>query len=282
MQKHILFLFIECFFSASVYAQSSTYYTADLVHKEYNKTLFQAAPRIDLVFIKPMINVYLAGVINTEGAYKSFVENRQWYAQAGIDIGLTHKWYIGLSTKVNGGVSDFDIYNYTTKMYVQYRGKIGKLIFLKDLLYEYFNFSKNTEVNVSSTGVIFSRRSPEGRLGLGFGLGRYFALGENHIGVFLSYKSYVQFDFDDNGNSVYKNRFIDYTTFRMDVGYLINHALYIGFYTTRDTNYMYVPASITYNNNSITPIVGIACNVMLFTKPKNEKQLSSFRYFYTQ
>ena len=159
------------------------------VHKEYQQTLFQAAPRIDVVFDKPKLNAYLAGVINTEGAYKSIIENRQWYAQAGIDIGVSDKWYLGLSTRANGGATNFNIYNYATKLYVQHRGKIGKLIFLTEGIYEHFNFAANTEVNVSSMGVMYSRRSPEGRVGMGLGLGRYFSLGENHVGIFLSYKS---------------------------------------------------------------------------------------------
>jgi hypothetical protein len=252
------------------------------VRKEYQKTLFQVAPRIDFVLDKPKINIYLAGAINTEGAYKSIVENRQWYAQAGIDMAVAEKWYIGLSTRANGGASGYNVYNYTTRFYVQHRGKLGKLIVLKEALYEQFNFAANTEYNVTPTGSSYSRRSTEGRFGLGFGLGRFFPLNENHFAIFLSYRAYLQFDFENNGNSIYKNRFIDYTTFRLDAGYLINHVWYVGFYTTRDTNYMYVPASTPYNSNRIIPIVGIACNLMLFTKSKNEKQLSSFRYFYTQ
>jgi hypothetical protein len=259
-------------------AQSST--TIGL-QKSYQQTIFQFAPRVDVAFDKIRLNVYWSGVINTDLVYKSLVENRQWYSQIGLDLGLSEKWYVGLSNRINGGATGKNVYNYTTRLYVQHRGKIKTLLFLKEIVYEQFNFTSNTQAQVGPNGTSYSRRPAIGRIGLSVGIGKYFNVNENQFAVFISYKAYVQTDYGDKENILFKNRFIDYTNARFDLGYLINKTWYAGIYITRDTYYSYIPASIPYNINTITPVIGVACNLILHSKRINDKQLSSFRYFYT-
>jgi hypothetical protein len=269
-------LFCSIVFLAS--AQSSSIID---VHKSYQKEIFQFVPRVDVAFDNIRLNVYWSAVINTDVAYKSLIENRQWYSQIGLDLGLSQKWYVGASNRMNGGASGKNIYNYTTRMYLQHRGKIKSLLFLKELVYEQFNFTSNTQVQVSPSGVTYSRRPAVGRIGLGFGIGKYFNVNENQFIVFLSYKAYLQIDYGDKENILFKNRFIDYTNARLDLGYLVNKTWYAGIYVSRDTYYSYIPASTPYNINTITPVIGVVCNLILHSKRTNDKQLSSFRYFYT-
>lgn len=277
MKREILaLLFYSIVFFASAQSSSNI-----LVQKKYKETLFQFAPRVDVAFDKIRLNIYLAGAINADHAYKSLVENRKWYSQLGLDLGLSEKWYVGISNRINGnaGLSRKNIYNYTTRGYIQHRGGIKSLLFLKEFIYEQFNYSNNTQVQIGSNGTSYSRRTAIGRIGLGLGIGRYF--NENKFAVFISYKAFVQTDYGDKRNELFKNRLIDYTNARLDLGYLVNKTWYVGIYISRDTYYSYMPASVPYNTNTITPIVGLACNLILHSKRTIDKPLNSFRYFYT-
>ncbi|WP_299249734.1 hypothetical protein [uncultured Cytophaga sp.] len=275
MKREILtLLFYSIVFFAS--AQSSSNIP---IQKKYKETLFQFAPRVDLAFDKIRLNLYLAGAINADHAYKSLVENRKWYSQLGLDLGLSEKWYVGISNRINGGSTAKNSYNYTTKAYVQHRGKIKSLLFLKEFIYEQFNYSNNTQVQIGPNGTSYSRRPAIGRIGLGLGIGRHF--NENKFAVFISYKAFVQTDYGDKRNELFKNRLIDYTNARIDLGYLVNKTWYAGIYISRDTYYSYIPASTPYNSNTITPIVGLAFNLILHSKRTIDKPLNSFRYFYT-
>lgn len=261
-------------------SQTSTNAGSETVHKEYHQTLFQVSPRVDIVLDKPNVNIYLEGLYNTNAAYASIIEQMRWNVKPGIDWGITEKWYVGVSERLN--MNSSGVYNYTTRAYIQHRGKIGKMIFLKELIYEQFNYADGTSTTVSGGAATLSRRPAVGRIGLGIGLGRYIPVAQNHLALFLSYRPNIQFDFVQDGVAYYSNRFIDYTILRLDAGYLINKSLYLGLYASRDTDYTYVPASDPYKNNSITPIYGIVCNVLLFADQQTEKELSSFRYFYTK
>ena len=250
------------------------------IHKEYRPALYQVSPRLDIVLNKSNVNIYLEGLYNTNAIYASFIEQTRWNVKPGVDWGITDKWYVGLSERVN--MNSSGIYNYTTRAYIQHRGNIGKILFLKELIYEQFNFVDRTLANTSGGTTTLSRRPAEGRFGIGLGIGRYIPVAENHIAVFLSYRPNIQFDFIQDGIAYFNKRFIDYTNLRIDAGYLIKKSLYVGLYASRDTNYSYVPASDPYRSNSITPIYGIVCNILLFVDEQAEKELKSFRYFYTK
>lgn len=274
--QRLFSLFILLFFSAGAVAQSSTV----PVYKEYQQTLFQLTPRLDVVLKQSKVNAYLEGVYNTNALYASITEQTRWNIKPGIDIGLTSKWFAGVSERIN--VNGAGIYNYTTRLYVQHRGELFGLLFSKEFLYEQFNYTEGTLNTTTSSGTTATRRPMIGRVGIGLGLGKYIPVEKNHLAVFMSYKPFVQFDFVKDGVSFFKERFIDYTNLRIDAGYLIDNAYYVGVYASRETNYLYVPAAEPYNSNGITPVFGVACNFLLFVDPAQEKELSSFRYFYTK
>jgi len=280
MQKYLLCLLINCIASVALNAQSGTNQGGEPVHKEYLQTLFQVSPRVDVVLNKNNANFYLEGLINTNGVYASIIEQTRWNIKPGIDIGLTDKWYVGASERIN--MNSAGVYNYTTQFYIQHRGELLGLNLLKEFAYEQFNFVDGTLNSTTVNGTSSTRRPAIGRFGIGLGLGKHVQVKENHVAVFLSYRPYIQFDYVQDGIAYFKNRFIDYTNLRMDVGYLVNKTYYIGLYASRDTNYTYVPASDPYNSNSITPIFGIACNILFYAGHDQGKSLSSFRYFYTK
>lgn len=136
--------------------------------------------------------------------------------------------------------------------------------------------------NTSVSGTTISRRPAEGRVGIGVGLGRFIRTGQHDVGVFLSYRPYVQFEYVQDGIAFYRNRFIDYTNLRIDAGFLFNKTCYTGIYACRDTNFSYVPASDPYNRNVITPSFGFALNILLFSNNAAEKTTGNFSYFYTK
>ncbi|MBC7449861.1 MAG: hypothetical protein H7259_00075, partial [Cytophagales bacterium] len=180
-------------------------------------------------------------------------------------------------------VYDSKVYNVCTRLYLQHRGNIGSVLFSQELLYEQFNFTNNTMSTTTASGTITSRRPAEGRIGIGIGLGKYVKAGSNHIAVFASYRPYIQFDFKNDDASYYKDRFIDYTNLRIDAGYLIANQLYIGIYGERDTNFSYVTSADPYRLNSITPILGLVCNYLIFAGADKEKLgTKAFKYFYTK
>lgn len=250
------------------------------VQKEYLHTLYQVSPRVDLVFEKNKVNFYLESLINGNATYSSITEQTRWNIKPGVDIGLTEKWFVGVSERVN--MNGAGVYNYTTRFYVQHRGKIGGLLFLKECIYEQFNYVDGTLNSTTSNGTSSTRRPAVGRVGFGFGIGKYVPIKKNNLAIFLSYRPFMQFDFVQDGIAYFKDRFIDYTNLRIDIGYVVNNTYYIGLYASRDTNFSYVPAANPYDSNSITPIYGIACNVLFYTGQNQEKVLSSFRYFYTK
>lgn len=279
MQKHLLFLFIECFFSVAVCAQSGAYGN-EPVRKEYQQTLFQLSGRVDVVIEKPNIILYLESLYNTNGVYASIIEQTRWNIKPGFDWGITDKWHIGGSERINS--SNGSIYNYTTRFYLQHRGKIGSMLVLTECLYEQFNFVDGTLRNTSGSGTTMSRRPAEGRVGIGLGLGRFIPVGKHDIGIFLSYHPYIQFDYVQDGVAFYKDRFIDYTNLRLDAGFLINKTCYTGLYAGRDTYFSYYPAADPYNRNAITPAFGLVVNVLLFSNNADEKTTDTFSYFYTK
>jgi len=280
MPKNILFLFIECFFSVVVYAQSATNNGNDPIDKEYQQALYQLSGRADLIIDKPNVTLYLESLYNTNGVYASIIEQTKWNIKPGFDWGITDKWHVGASERINA--YNGSIYNYTTRIYIQHRGKIGSIIFLKEFLYEQFNFVDRTLSSTSISGTTFSRRPAEGRVGIGLGLGRFIGVRQHDIGIFLSYRPYIQFEYEQDGVAFYKNRFIDYTNLRMDAGFLFNKICYTGLYACRETNLSYVPASSPFNKNAITPSFGLVLNVLLFSNNLAEKTTDSFSYFYTK
>jgi hypothetical protein len=280
MRSLLLLIIIIITSSVELFAQATNNNSTNApVEKAYKQTLVQISPRMDIVIDKPRINIYLEGLYNTNGVYASIIEQTRWNIKPGIDWGITDKWYVGGSERIN--MNGFGVYNYTTQIYFQHRGKIGKTLFLKECIYEQYNFTDAGSTNTAGTTAL-TRRPAEGRFGLGIGFGRYIPVAANHIGVFVSYRPYIQFDFVQDGVAYYNKRFIDYTNLRIDAGYLINKSFYIGLYACRDTNFSYVPASDPYKKNTVTPVYGITCNVLLFVNPSAEKELSSFRYFYTK
>lgn len=280
MQKNLLFLFVTCLLTARVYGQSGTNQGNDPVHKEYQQTLFQMSGRVDVILDKPSATLYLESLYNTNGVYASIIEQVRWSIKPGFDWGITDKWHIGVSERINA--NNGGIYNYTTRFYVQHRGKIGSTLVLTECLYEQFNFVDGTLSNTSVNGTTTSRRPAEGRVGLGLGLGRFIAAGKHDVGIFLSYHPYIQFDYVQDGVAFYKNRFVDYTNLRLDAGFLFNKVCYAGLYACRDTYFSYVPASDPYNRNAITPVFGLVLNVLLFSNNMSEKTTDSFSYFYTK
>jgi len=236
------------------------------VEKQYRETLVQISPRMDIVIDKPRINIYLEALYNTNGVYASIIEQTRWNIKPGIDWGITDKWYVGGSERIN--MNGFGIYNYTTQVYFQHRGNIGKTLFLKECIYEQYNFTD--AANTSAGTTTLSRRPAEGRFGLGLGVGRYIPAAENHIGIFVSYRPYIQFDFVQDGVAYYNKRFIDYTNLRIDAGYLISNSFYVGLYASRDTNFSYVPASDPYKKNTITPVMAlpVMCFYLLINRLK--------------
>lgn len=280
MQKYFLFLFIECFCSVVVYAQSGMNQGNDPVRKEYQQALFQLSGRVDIVMDKPNMTLYLESLYNMNGVYASIIEQTRWNIKSGFDWGITSKWHAGVSQRING--NNGGIYNYTTRFYIQHRGKIGSMILLKECLYEQFNFVDGTLNNTSVSGTTKTRRPAEGRVGIGLGLGRFIEVGDHDIGVFLSYRPYIQFDYVQDGVAFYQNRFIDYTNLRMDAGFLFNKICYAGLYACRDTNFSYIPAADPYNRNAITPSFGLMLNVLLFSNSMVAKTTDSFSYFYTK
>lgn len=261
-----------------------TYNASDApVQKNYNDWLFQFNPRVDVLLKDNRTSLYLEGLINSKYAYASIIENYRWNAKLGIDYAASETWYVGIFTRLNNNSSG--IYNYCTRLYGQHRGKIGPLLFSQELLYEQFNFTEGTLTTINSSGLVYSRRPAEGRVCIGFGLGKYFAVGHNQVAVFASYRPYLQFIFKNDGQlgSLYNDRWIDYTSLRLDVGYLIHKQLYIGLYGARDTNFGYRPAAVPYRSNDITPIVGLACNMLIFAGADKEKEgTNAFTYFYTR
>lgn len=280
MQKHLTLFIIQCFFCTHVCAQSGTNQGNEPVRKEYQQTLFQLSARADVVIEKPNVAVYLETLYNTNAVYASIIEQTRWNIKPGFDWGLTHKWHVGASVRINNNSSG--IFNYTTRIYLQHRGKISSILFLKEFLYEQFNFVDGTSTTKSPNGTITSRQPAEGRVGIGLGLGRFIEVGQHNFGVFVSYRPYIQFDYVQDGIAFYGNRFIDYTNLRMDAGFLFNKICYTGLYACRDTNFSYVPASDPYNRNAITPSVGLVLNVLLFSNSLAEKTTASFSYFYTK
>lgn len=250
------------------------------VQKEYLHTLYQVSPRVDLVFEKNKVNFYLESLINGNAVYSSITEQTRWNIKPGVDIGLTEKLFVGASERIN--MNGAGVYNYTTRFYIQHRGKLAGLLFLKECIYEQYNYADGTLNTTTNNGTSSTRRPAIGRVGFGLGLGKYVPIDKNNFAIFLSYRPFVQFDFVQDGIAYFKDRFIDYTNLRIDIGYIVNNTCYIGLYASRDTNFSYVPASDPYNSNSITPIYGIACNVLFYTSHNQEKTQSSFRYFYTK
>ncbi len=281
MQKHFLFLLICCFaFITVTHAQSGTAQGNEPVQKQYQQPLYQVSGRADLVIDKPNVTLYLETLYNTNAVYASIIEQTRWNIKPGFDWGLTDKWHVGASARINANSGG--VYNYTTRIYVQHRGKISTLLFLKEFLYEQFNFVDNTLSNISPSGTSTTRRPAEGRVGIGVGLGRYIGVGQHDFGVFVSYRPYIQFDYVQDGVAFYKNRFIDYTNLRIDAGFLFSKICYTGLYACRDTNFSYVPAADPYKRNVITPSVGFVLNVLLFSNNMAEKSTTSFSYFYTK
>jgi hypothetical protein len=280
MQKNILFLFLQCLFSVALYAQSGINQGNDPVRKEYQQTLFQISARADVVIDKPNLTLYLESLYNINGVYASITERMRWNIKPGFDWGITDKWHIGASQRING--NNGGIYNYTTRFYMQHRGKIGPAIFLTEVLYEQFNYVDGTLGATSASGTTYSRRPAEGRVGIGLGLGRFIPAGKNDVGIFFSYHPYIQFDYVQDGVAFYSNRFIDYTNLRIDTGVLFNKICYAGLYASRDTNFSYMPVSDPYNRNAITPALGLVLNVLLFSNSMEERTADSFSYFYTK
>ena len=281
MLKHYIFLAVQCFAAVvAAYAQSGTNPGNEPVHKAYQQTLFQLSARADLVIDKPNVTLYLETLYNTNGVYASIIEQTRWNIKPGFDWGITDKWHVGASQRINANSGG--IYNYTTRVYLQHRGKIGSFLFLKECLYEQFNFVDGTLSTTSPGGTSLSRRPAEGRFGIGLGLGRYIPAGLYDIVFFVSYRPYIQFDYVQDGVAFYSNRFVDYTNLRLDAGVLINKICYTGLYACRDTNFSYVPASDPYNRNTITPSFGFVLNVLLFSNNLSEKSTDSFSYFYTK
>ncbi|WP_018341469.1 hypothetical protein [Cytophaga aurantiaca] len=280
MQKYLLFLLIVCFTYKTVNAQSSTNQGNNTVHKEYQQTLFQLSGRVDAVIDKHNLTLYLESLYNTNGVYASIIEQTRWNIKPGFDWGISDKWHVGASERINS--NNGGIYNYITRFYIQHRGKIGSTIILTEALYEQFNFVDGTLSNTSVNGTTLTRRPAEGRVSLGLGVGRFIGVKEHDIGIFLSYRPYLQFDYVQDGVAFYSNRFIDYTNLRLDAGFLFNKTCYTGFYACRDTNFSYVPASDPYNRNAITPSFGLVLNVLLFSNNMAEKTTDNFSYFYTK
>lgn len=276
MKKTIILIFILSVTTSAV-AQSVG---SVEVQKEYAKTLFQVSPRIDLVIDKPKITFYLEALYNVNGVYASIIEQTRWNIMPGIDWGMTDKWHVGAFERINSNSGG--VYNYTTHVYLQHRGKIGSVLFLTKFFYEQFNFVDRTLNTTSINGTVTSRRPAEGRVGIGVGLGKFFDMGQNDFGVFVSYRPCIQFDYVKDGVAFYKDRFIDYTNLRLDAGFLFNKICYTGLYASRDTNFSYVPASDPYNRNLITPSFGVVLNVLLFSNNLTEKTVDSFSYFYTK
>jgi hypothetical protein len=281
MQKQCFFLWISWFvFITDAQAQSGTKQGNEPVQKEYQQTLYQVSGRADLVIDKPNVTLYLETLYNTNGVYASIIEQTRWNIRPGFDWGLTEKWHVGASARINA--NNGGIYNYTTRIYIQHRGKISSLLFLKEFLYEQFNYVDNTLSNTSPGGTSTTRRPAEGRICIGLGLGRYIGVGQHDFGVFLSYRPYIQFDYVQDGVAFYKNRFIDYTNLRIDAGFLFSKVCYVGLYACRDTNFSYVPAADPYKRNAVTPSAGFVLNVLLFSNNLAEKSTANFSYFYTK
>lgn len=277
MHRCILFLIISLFHTPGLFAQSGV---NTPVQKEYLPTLFQISPRVDVVFEKNRMNFYLESLINGNAVYSSIIEQTRWNIKPGLDIGLTEKLFVGVSERIN--MNSAGVYNYTTGFYLQHRGKLAGLLLLKEFIYEQFNYVDGTLNSTTNTGTSSTRRPAIGRFGIGLGMGKYIPLKNNNICIFLSYRPFVQFDYVQDGIAYFKNRFIDYTNLRIDAGYLINNLCYVGVYASRDTNFSYVPASDPYNSNSITPIYGIACNMLFYASKSQQKTIDNFRYFFTK
>ena len=280
----LVFMFAE----AKAQSSSSTPAAADAqVIKTYAQPLYQFNPRIDFLLKNNRTSLYLESVMNVQYAYSSLVEQYYWNGKFGIDHAITNKMYIGISEKLNysflNSTSKISLYDYTTRVYLQHSGKIKSLLFLKEVLYEQFNYTNGTLTLNTNQGSTVTKLPTVGRIGLGLGLGKYFKIGKNQLAVFGSYRAFVEFDLKNNKNSYFNNRFIDYTLLRLDAGYLINKSLYIGVYVARDTNFGYVVASTPYDSNNITPIGGLVCNLILNPFSDSKKQENeAFRYFYTK
>ena len=276
----------------SIAQSSSTSGSADVVViKTYSPILLQFNPRIDILLKNNKTSFYLESIFNPQNNYNSIVESYNWNIKGGIDYAVTKKLYIGASERLNHGLLVNNIgglYNYATRLYLQHRGTIGKTLFLKELLYEQYDYVTGTSSTTSQVGsqspiVSITKKPSIGRVGLGLGFGRYFKAGRNQIAVFVSYRAFLEFDLKYNSQSIFNNRFIDYTVFRLDAGYLLSKSLYIGLYATRDTNYGYIVAATPYDSNTITPILGLACNFILYANADSkEKGNEGFRYFYTK
>src|SRR4051812_9426951 len=116
--RRFLFLIICIQQSVQLVAQG-TNQGNDPVHKEYQQTLFQMSGRVDVVIDTPNVTFYVESLYNTNGVYASITEQIRWNIKPGFDWGITDKWHVGVSERING--NNGGIYNYITRFYIQHR-----------------------------------------------------------------------------------------------------------------------------------------------------------------
>ncbi len=177
----------------------------------------------------------------TPNEYASLNEAYKSYFWFGYEQAFSKKWFGGVSGRMNfveeGAGSFF------TRLNFAHRGSIGKLFFYKELAFEHLYYAESDHY----------KRKAEGRISPCVGLGKSFKVANKSMFIGVNYRAFLNFDFQDDKSSIYKNRVFDRTKLRFDVTCQLLQHWAVGLYYLKDTEYYYTLAQYDINNNVVVP-----------------------------
>jgi hypothetical protein len=252
--RSILFSLLLSLSFTNLLAQSTAVDSAT-VYRNYLPIRYQPTIRFDGI-LKTGAQLYGEAAVVFPDEYYSLNEFYRLYVAAGYEHKSTDHWYLGFSAKYNYSPTYSGL---IPRVNITHRGKIGKTNFIKELNYEHLLFFSKY------------KREAEGRVSFMIGFSRNFVIAKKDLYVALSYRPYINFDFKNDGFSIYKNRGFDRARLRIDLLYKFTPSFYAGIYFSKDTEMYYTLGGVSgqtgpypdYKMNRISSILGISLNFIL-------------------
>jgi hypothetical protein len=238
--QRLIIVFIFCLTSSGLSAQSSgTSSVSDAEVKKVEQDWSMWTSLRGVYHTSKNAQVFVDYQYVFPKSYYSLNEHYRSVLWLGADLALSSKWFVGVSSKVN--FVEEDNGNIIPRVQLAHRGKLGKMYFDKELSYEHLVF-----VNTATY-----HREPEGRGALGGSLTYPIAIAGKDLLVGLSGKLYMNFDWKNDGLSIYDKRKFDRTRLSVNLDYPIIPQCYLGIYYLRDTEYYFTLGGFDSAGNKI-------------------------------